>query len=154
MPTPLPQGHLVSIVALDLGTKNIGVAYSPDGLFSFPLLSIKRSDLPSDIEAIRKVVLEKGANLLVVGYPASEVESEWAKFVRGFAGRLKEALCIDVALVNESLTSIEARNLGHDMGKTDRQMREKKDAIEAQLILMRYLETFSQRMADIDPDSD
>ncbi|NLI40292.1 MAG: Holliday junction resolvase RuvX [Caldisericales bacterium] len=142
----------MSIVALDLGTKNIGVAYSPDGLFSFPLPSIKRSDLPSDIEAIRKVVLEKNANLLVVGYPASEVESEWAKFVRGFASKLKEALGIDIALVNESLTSIEARKLGHEMGKTDKQMRGNKDAIEAQLILMRYMETFSQRITEMDTD--
>ncbi len=128
-------------LCVDYGTKNIGIAYTPDGVFAFPLASIKKTELNADLDAIIAIASEKKAQLIVFGYPASEVESESAKFIRGFAQRLEQKSGLEVVLQDESFTSMQARNVGHEMGKTDKKMRDAKDQIEAQLILMRYLES-------------
>lgn len=128
-------------LCVDYGTKNIGIAYTPDGVFAFPLASIKKTELNADINAIIAMASEKKAELIVVGYPASDIESESAKFIRGFAQRLSEKSGLKVVLQDESFTSVQARELGHDIGKTDKKMRNTKDQIEAQIILMRYLES-------------
>lgn len=128
-------------LCVDYGTKNIGIAYTPDGVFAFPLASIKKTELNADINAIIALASEKKAEFIVVGYPASEIESESAKFIRCFAQRLSEKSGLKVVLQDESFTSMQARELGHDMGKTDKKMRNTKDRIEAQIILMRYLES-------------
>lgn len=129
------------MLCVDYGTKNIGIAYTPDGVFAFPLASIKKKELNSDLDAITILANEKKAELIVVGYPASNIESDSAKYIRGFAQRLSERSGLKVVLQDESFTSMQARELGHDMGKTDKKMRNTKDQIEAQIILMRYLES-------------
>ncbi len=129
------------ILAVDYGTKNIGIAYSPDGVFSFPIGTIKKTELYKDLEAIGKAAKEKKAELIILGYPASEKESDSAKFIRAFGERLEAYSGIKVVLQNEALTSKEVRDTGHLMGKNDKAMRGQKDALEAQLILMRYLES-------------
>ncbi len=128
------------ILAVDYGTKNIGIAYSPDGVFSFPIGTIKKTELHKDLEAIDKIAKEKKAELIILGYPVSEKESESAKFIRVFGERLEAHTGIKVVLQDEALTSKEVRDTGHLMGKNDKAMRGQKDALEAQLILMRYLE--------------
>lgn len=142
----LPQGSFegyisqLVIIAVDFGTKNIGVAHSPDGVFAFPLCTIERKSDSNTIIEIVEISRKHKAELLVFGYPASNIESQSAKDAIEFAQKLTEELDIPVELVDESLTSIEARAVGHTMGKTDKDMRKGKDAIEAQIILMRYLE--------------
>lgn len=128
-------------LCVDYGTKNIGIAYTPDGIFAFPLTSIKKTELNADLDAITAIAVEKKAELIVMGYPASDKESESARYIRGFAQRLEERSGLKVELQDESFTSVKARNAGHEMGKTDKKMRQTKDRIEAQLILMRYLES-------------
>lgn len=128
-------------LCVDYGTKNIGIAYTPDGVFAFPLTSIKKTELNTDLDAITAIAVEKKAELIVMGYPASDTESESAKYIRGFALRLEERSGLEVVLQDESFTSRQARSVGHEMGKTDKKMRQTKDQIEAQLILMRYLES-------------
>jgi putative Holliday junction resolvase len=128
-------------LCVDYGTKNIGLAYTPDGVFAFPLASIKKTELNSDINAIIVQASEKNAELIVVGYPASDIESDSAKYIRGFAQRLSEKSGLRVVLQDESFTSMQAREIGHDLGKTDKKMRNTKDQIEAQIILMRYLKS-------------
>jgi len=128
------------ILCLDYGSKNIGVAYSPDGVFSFPVGSIKRTELHKDLETIKKIAMGKRAELIVIGYPASDVESESAKFIKGFAVRIEAFVGVKVILQDERLTSWEIRRVGHELGSNDKKMRGDKDAYEAQLILMRYLD--------------
>ena len=141
LPTQLSAGGVILVaLSVDYGTKNIGIAYSPDGVFSFPLTSVKKTDLNSDLEAIIALAKEKHAEILIVGYPASEFESESAKFIKGFAQRLAEKSGVPVEFQDESFTSKQTREIGHAMGKTDKKMRQSKDAIEAQIILMRWLE--------------
>jgi len=130
------------IVAFDYGEKNIGIAYSPDGVFSFAVCSVSNRGANKTIHELVSIIKDKGAELVVFGYPAmgSEEETESARNARDFAEALERASGVSVELVDESYTSVETREVGHRLGKTDRGMRDSKDAIEAQLILMRYLE--------------
>ena len=130
------------IVAFDYGEKNIGIAYSPDGVFSFAIGSVPNRGAEKTIPELVSIIREKKAELIVFGYPVTtgDEETESARNAREFAESLERACGVHVELVDESYTSVETREVGHRLGKNDRGMRDSKDAIEAQIILMRYLE--------------
>ncbi len=136
------------IVAIDYGSKNIGVAWSPDGIFSFPVGIIQKSSLQNGVEAILKICSEKKAGLIVLGYPFNETVTDSTKRVDEFLGALKKSTTLPVELEDERMTSQEIRRIGHELGKSDKKMRDKKDAFEAQLILSRYLERTTPRGFD------
>ncbi len=130
------------ILAIDYGTKNIGLAYSPDGIFAFSMESILNTGIENSIAEIQKVIDDKGVEFIVFGYPVGNQsnETESAKKAREFSEILATKTGIKIELVDESFSSVEARNIGHSLGKKDKSMRKTKDSIEAQIILMRYLE--------------
>jgi putative Holliday junction resolvase len=140
-----------TIVAIDYGSKNIGIAWSPDQVFSFPVGIITKSTIAKDVEAVLKIVAEKKANLIVLGYPFNETQTESTKRVDEFLKALKESSTIPIELEDERMTSVEIRRIGHELGKSDKKMRDKKDAFEAQLILTRYLERTTPRGFDDPP---
>ncbi len=136
------------VIAIDYGSKNIGVAWSPDGIFSFPVGIIQKSSLQNDVNAILKICSEKKAGLIVLGYPFNETVTDSTKRVDQFLEELKKSTTLPVELEDERMTSQEIRRIGHELGKSDKKMRDKKDAFEAQLILSRYLERTTSRGFD------
>lgn len=136
------------IVAIDYGSKNIGVAWSPDGIFSFPVGIIQKSSLQNDVEAILKICIEKKAGLIVLGYPFNETVTDSTKRADEILEVLKNSTTLPIELEDERMTSQEIRRIGHELGKSDKKMRDKKDAFEAQLILSRYLERTTPRGFD------
>lgn len=136
------------IVAIDYGSKNIGVAWSPDGIFSFPVGIIQKSSLQNDVEAILKICTEKKAGLIVLGYPFNETVTDSTKRADEILEALKNSTTLPIELEDERMTSQEIRRIGHEFGKSDKKMRDKKDAFEAQLILSRYLERTTPRGFD------
>lgn len=136
------------IVAIDYGSKNIGIAWSPDGIFSFPVGIIPKSTLQKDVESVLKIVSDKRAELIVLGYPFNQTQTDSTKRVDTFLEELKKSTTLSVELEDERMTSVEVRRIGHELGKTDKKMRDKKDAFEAQLILTRYLERTTPRGFD------
>lgn len=139
------------IVAIDYGSKNIGIAWSPDGIFSFPVGIIQKSTQKKDVESILEIVILKKAELIVLGYPFNQTETDSTKRVDEFLKALKESISIPIELEDERMTSVEVRRIGHQLGKSDKKMRDKKDAFEAQLILTRYLERTTSRGFDDPP---
>lgn len=140
------------IVAIDYGSKNIGIAWSPDGIFSFPVGIIQKTTLQKDIESVLEIVNQKKAELIVLGYPFNQTETDSTKRVDAFLEALKKTTTLKVELEDERMTSVEVRRIGHELGKSDKKMRDKKDAFEAQLILTRYLERTTPRGFDDPPD--
>lgn len=136
------------IVAIDYGSKNIGVAWSPDGIFSFPVGIIQKSSLQNDVEAILKICTEKKAGLIVLGYPFNETVTDSTKRADEILEVLKNSTALPIEIEDERMTSQEIRRIGHELGKSDKKMRDKKDAFEAQLILSRYLERTTPRGFD------
>jgi putative transcription antitermination factor YqgF len=98
-----------------------------------------------------KICLEKKAGLIVLGYPYNETETESTKRVDELLKALKGSTSIPIELEDERMTSQEVRRIGHELGKTDKKMRGRKDAFEAQLILSRYLERTTPRGFDDPP---
>jgi putative holliday junction resolvase len=153
LPASLSEGDLISpILAIDYGSKNIGIAWSPDGIFAFPVTIIQKSTLAKDVEAIIKIIEDKKIKLVVLGYPFNENPTESTKRVDDFLAALKNSISLEIVLEDERITSVQIRQIGHAMGKNDKSMRDRKDALEAQLILTRYLERTTPRGFD-DPPS-
>ncbi len=56
-------------IAMDLGLKRIGLAYSPDGKIATPLPAVLRKNRNQAATDVKKVLDEWGAQILVVGIP-------------------------------------------------------------------------------------
>jgi len=127
-----------TLVSLDVGEKRIGVAVADDSVrIAVPYSTIEVDG--TEIAAIAQLVIDQGAETLVVGYPRNQQGEATAQtnYVEKFAEQLKD---FDVKIVfqDESLTSVIAEQ---------RLIAQKKpyskgdiDAQAASIILQDYLE--------------
>jgi putative holliday junction resolvase len=119
-------------VALDLGTRRIGVAVSDaGGTMATPYSVIKRSgDSRADRAKVAEIVSEVGAGLVVVGLPLSMDGSEGpaAKAAVAEADALRALLDVPVELQDERLTSVTANRSLTDAGVTGRRRRKAREA--------------------------
>jgi putative Holliday junction resolvase len=131
-------------LALDLGSRRIGVAISDDsGTIAVPLRTLevgKRGDFP--LAALRELVVERGVGGIVVGWPrrldgSAGPEAEAAQAV---AARLGAELGLPVELWDERLTSVEAERLLIEAGVRRKKRRGATDRIAATLILQGFLD--------------
>jgi putative Holliday junction resolvase len=122
------------IVALDVGLKRIGVAYTPDGKVVVPLKPILRRSRKQASAEVRQLLEEWGADRLVVGVPATnrEMERRIRHFISliGFPG--------EVEFVDESYTSaiVETQMKGVIKYRRDGRV----DSLAAKEILEGYLQ--------------
>jgi putative Holliday junction resolvase len=127
-----------TIIALDVGTQRVGVAWADSKLkIPFPLVTV-----PNDDKVIRTIVTlyhDQFGGKVVVGLPRNQQGEETAqsKYSRDFAKRL-ESEQLPVVFQDESLTSVlaeeELQKRGKPYGKGDI------DSLAATLILRDYLE--------------
>ncbi|HEY1727787.1 MAG TPA: Holliday junction resolvase RuvX [Candidatus Baltobacteraceae bacterium] len=132
----------MSILALDIGEKRIGVAVSdPSDSFSLPLEVIERTTIRDDIGRIVALATERGVRVVVVGDPvrlggerglASEkIDKFVAELERGWNGMIER--------VDERLTTAQATKslIAADVSRKKR--RQVVDKLAAALILDTYL---------------
>jgi len=131
------------VVAVDLGTRRIGVAVT-DGLrlTAQPLATIARHGGQRDLDAIAAVVKRFEAGQVVVGLPLSP-EGEVgraARSVQAFVERLRGVLAVPIDLIDESFTTVEAEDvlLQADLSRARR--KEVVDRVAAAVILRRWLD--------------
>lgn len=109
-----PTAGRLSALGLDVGRKRVGVAgCDGTGLIATGLTTLLRGSVEQDIAALRRLVVERQVQLLVVGLPYSlsgEIGAQ-AKQVQKYAGRLAAALELPVEYVDERLTSVAAEEL-------------------------------------------
>lgn len=126
------------IVALDPGTKRVGVAVSdPSGTMALPVAVVDRKDIDAIVEAVR----DRNATEVIVGLPRrlDSTEGPAAKVARRFAAEVSERLDIPVHLVDERLTTVEAgRSLQHI---DSRKRRRVIDRSAAAVLLQSYLDS-------------
>jgi len=131
-----------SVVALDVGSKRIGVAVSdPLGTFAFPHDTIERTNVRDDVAAIVAIARERGATTIVVGDPltmngargiaAENIDAFVAHLARGFDGRIER--------IDERLTTaaVQKSLIGADVSRAKRKT--VVDKLAAALILETYL---------------
>lgn len=101
----------MSLMALDVGSKRIGVAVAdPTGSFALPVTVIDRTNLKADLERIRGLAGEYNADEMVVGYPitlsgerglaAEKIDRFIEQLARIFGGRIHR--------VDERMTTAQA----------------------------------------------
>jgi putative holliday junction resolvase len=132
------------VMALDVGDKTIGVAVSDALLLTAQSRpTIRRKDLTSDVETLRRLAMENEVHEIVVGQPfhMNGKESPQSQKVARFVDELHKVLDLPVTFWDERLTSFEAEQHLEQMGLNWRQRREQVDKIAAMIILQNYLDS-------------
>jgi len=136
------------IMALDVGDSRIGVALSdPLEMLASPLTIIKRLNEASDVRSIVNLVNENKAGRLIVGLPLSlsgEAGMQ-AQKVKDFAEKLVSVLSIPLEMVDESFSTVTAREYMRETGRKKDRFKKKDDAVAAAVILQSYLDEASVR---------
>ena len=141
MPSPpLPSGRLLGV---DYGSKRVGLAISdPEGRFALPLGVVARKDDRGVARRIVEIVRREEIAGLVVGEPRrlDGTRGDAAQRVARFARRLETATDLPVALVDESLTSVEAERRLRSAGVAADPGSGRVDAVAAQILLQEALD--------------
>lgn len=130
------------ILALDIGTKTIGVAVSDDmGITANGVTTIRRKDERSDLAELGRIVEQYSPSEIVVGVPYNEDGSlgKRAKAIAAFAGKVEKEFSVPVTHWDESFSTAraESRLLEADMSRQKR--RKVIDKMAAVIILQEYL---------------
>ena len=137
-------------MALDVGDKNIGVAISDALLLTAQARpTVRRKELKTDIEVLRRLAEENDVHEIVVGQPLhmDGKASPQSEKVARFAEQLHKVLDLPIVFLDERLTSFEAEQHLEQMGLNWRQRREHVDKIAAMIILQNYLDSRPGRLA-------
>jgi putative Holliday junction resolvase len=132
------------LLALDVGTKRIGVALCDESRFlASPKLIINRLSNQQDFEKIAKFIIENQVVAIIVGRPLNMNGSEipMTKFCERFAQNLDIFLekKFPIFLFEERLSSFEAREV-KTLGGVSRKKNKFIDDIAASIILQHFLD--------------
>ncbi|MCH7600373.1 MAG: Holliday junction resolvase RuvX [Myxococcales bacterium] len=140
-------------LGLDIGSKRIGLAISDeDGIFAFPSGKLERVGRKQDLEALVRLIAERGIDRAVIGVPLhmNGRPGKGAEAARSFARDLAETAGIAVDTIDERLTTIEAKRALSAVGRRAKQQKDVIDSVAAAIILNTYLEL---RRNDSPPES-
>ena len=132
----------MSILALDVGERRIGVAVSdPAESFALPVCVIERTALRDDLRAIVDVARERGATTIVVGDPIrmSGERGIAAEKIDRFCAALARAYDGTIVRVDERLTTAQATRALIDADVSRAKRRRTVDRLAAALILDTFL---------------
>jgi len=132
-----------TLLAFDYGTKNIGVASGQTitrSANSQPALKAK--DGVPDWNQIEKLLKEWKPDLVLVGLPLNmdDSESELSARARKFANRLHGRFGVKVEMVDERLSSFEAKGEVMERGGSRDYKNNPVDSIAARVILESWME--------------
>jgi putative Holliday junction resolvase len=131
------------IMALDVGTKKIGIATSDFyQMIATPQLVIRQKTNKEFFIAIKAQIEEFKPSALVVGLPINmdESESDMSKYVRKFTKNIDEFLeGFDILLLDERLSSFVAFEILKENKKTKKR-KNLIDQISAAIILRGFIE--------------
>ena len=137
------------LLALDLGTKRIGVAVSDELQITVrPLCVIERKSWKKVLKQVVAVLEEFDAVGLVLGLPYNfdGSESEMSREARRLARNFSLSLQIPVFLHDERLSSYEAKGYLWKSGYNEKETREQVDSEAAAIILRDFIELRNQRL--------
>lgn len=136
------------LLALDVGTKRIGIAVSdPLGIFSTGLKTIKRLPEANSIKEICNLINEYKVNKIIIGLPINMngTQGSQSDDTRSFASTLRQAIQVDIEFIDERLTSVLAEKILIAQNISPSRNRELIDKKAAELILQQYLDTCKNR---------
>ena len=131
------------ILALDHGTKRIGVAISDEmKMIAQPLEYIPAEPFAAFLERLKNLLREKEVELVLVGMPRNMDGSYGpaAEKVRAFADHLRAEVTVPLVLWDERLSSVQAQRMLREAGHKARRQKGKVDASAAAILLQSYLD--------------
>jgi len=132
------------ILALDVGTKTIGVALSDElGITANGVTTILRKNTRYDTGEIKKLVETYNPSEIVVGVPYDmngEVTERGSEIMQ-FALKLKEALELPINYWDESFSTVNAENMLIGANVSRKKRKKVIDKMAAVFILEEYLES-------------
>ena len=141
---PYPQSMTPRYLALDVGTKRIGIAVSDElGLTAQPVLTLEvRRNRRDDLRSIGRLARKFSAAGIVVGNPLhlSGDQSPRAAKVQAFAAALGELTGLPIHLWDERLTTEEAHRILYEAGHARQEHAPIVDQVAATLILQSFLD--------------
>ncbi|MDQ2076581.1 Holliday junction resolvase RuvX [Marinimicrobium sp. ABcell2] len=132
----------MQLLAFDYGLKNIGAATGQSLIgTATPLPPLKARDGVPNWEQVEKLLKEWRPGLVLVGLPLNmdDSESELSARARKFANRLHGRFGVAVEMVDERLSSFEAKGEVMARGGSRDYGKNPVDSIAARLILETYL---------------
>jgi len=132
------------ILALDHGTKRIGIAISDElKMIAQPMEFVLAEPFTDFVKRLKEIIREKEVELILIGMPRNMDGSYGpaAEKVRAFAEKLKAACPCGVKLWDERLTSVAAQRSLHEAGRTIKNSRNVIDQVAAQMILQGWLDS-------------
>jgi len=132
------------VMALDVGDKKIGVAISDELLLTAQgRPTLRRKNLRSDLEILRRLAMENDVQQIVIGQPLhmDGTPSTQSDIVARFSEELRKVLDLPIVFWDERLTSFEAEQHLEQMGMNWRRRREHVDKVAAMIILQNYLDS-------------
>ena len=135
------------VLALDHGTKRIGVALSDEtATIAHPLEFIPAQPLAACLARLKEIIRERPVQEIVVGLPRNMNGTcgPAAEAALKFAAALREALKLPVKTWDERLTSVQANRLLIEAGVRREQRKAKVDQSAAAIVLQSYLDATAE----------
>lgn len=132
------------ILALDHGTKRIGIAISDElKMIAQPLEYVPASPIAGVLARLNELIREREVEMILVGLPRNMNGSYGpaASKVQEFVAVLKEAVTIPIKLWDERLTSAQANRLLIEGNVRREKRKEKVDKTAAAILLQSYLDS-------------
>lgn len=129
-------------LGMDLGSKTLGLATSDKlGLIASPYKTLRYDDMESLISEVTNLITELKIEVLVLGYPKNMNNStgESVERVMRFKSMLEESTKMDIVLIDERLSTVEAEKYLLDEDKSRSNRKKIIDAVAASIILDTYL---------------
>jgi len=122
----------MNTLAIDYGTKRIGLAIAVNGIIS-PILPIKNNS--DKYNNIIKIIKDEKIRKVYVGI----CEGDFAIKTKKFVDTLRSMIELDVELIEEAVSTIEADEIYKENKKSKKKYKSHIDSIAAAVILRRAL---------------
>ena len=143
-PDITPTGLKPRVMALDVGSRTIGIAVSdPLGITAQGLPTIRRKNKKTDLSALENLISKYDIREIVVGYPLrlSGAEGTQSEKMARFAETLRKEFELPIHLWDERLTSAEANRVLRESEMSIKRRGEVVDQLAAVLILQNWMES-------------
>ena len=140
------------ILALDHGTRRIGVAVSDElKMLAQPLEFIPAEPFAAFLDRLKEILRDKQVELILVGMPRNMDGSygEAALKVQAFVGALREALAIPLKTWDERLTTVQAQRVLIQGGVRRDKRKSKVDQTAAAILLQSYLDSHAGQSGEL-----
>jgi putative Holliday junction resolvase len=131
------------VAGIDFGTVRLGIAISdPSQTIASPWQTYRRGPPDQDAQFFRRLVVEQGIDLFVVGVPVylDGRESPKSRQARRFGQWLEKVTGVPVVFYDERFSTRLAEEVLDQAGMTAKKRQSRLDMLAAQVMLSAYLE--------------